>query len=448
MNASLRRRLFSWLSTSILLASVLAGVLSFALSYEDANDLQDAQLRQVAAVLSNSALAHMPLKFQPQNNEDAETHFVIKRLGSAPPDPGALFDLTLSETLRPGLQSIEQSGVRWRAIVAQNSVGERFAVAQRVTVRDEVARDAALQTLVPVVLLIPVLLLIIHLVLRQAFAPLAAMSADIDRLDGSRLAAVDERHVLLEVLPLVQAVNRLMRRLALVLEQQRRLVSDAAHELRTPVAALIVQADNVQHVRLPLEARARMSSLRQGLDRMSSLIDQLLNYARVQGAAPSITQRLELSTLVRSAIEEILPMAQAKGVDLGCVRIDPAVIHGDPLHAYALVRNVVDNAVRYTPSGGAVDVSVSVEDGDACFVVEDTGPGIDAADMDRVFEPFVRVLGSQESGSGLGLAIARTAARVLGGHIDVGQRSDRRSGLRFTYRQVSAAEASASFGAA
>lgn len=438
MNASLRRRLFVWLSASILVAGVLAALLSFWLSYEEANELQDTQLQQVAAVLSNGALLPAPMKFRPRSDEDAETHFVVKPLGSAPPDPNPAVDLPLPETLPPGLQSIEQSGVGWRAMVTQNAAGQRFAVAQRMTVRDEVARDAALLTLLPLVVLVPVLLLIVGFVLRRAFAPMTAMSAEVDRLDGTQLAALDERHVLLEALPLVQAVNRLMRRLAIVIEQQRRLVSDAAHELRTPVAALIVQADNVQHVNLPAEAKTRMSALQQGLARMSSLIEQLLSFARVQGVASPTPQRLDLNALVRSAIEDTLPMAQAKGVDLGCLRLDPVTVHGDLLHAHALVRNAIDNAVRYTSSGGAVDVVLATHGNDACFIVEDTGPGIAPGDIERVFEPFVRVLGNQEAGSGLGLAIARSAALALGGRIELGTRIDGRSGLRFVYRQARA----------
>ena len=436
MNASLRKQLFVWLSAPILVAGLFAAALSFVLSYEEANQLQDAQLKQVADVLSHGTLSAAAIDFKPRNNEDAETHYVIKRLGSLPPSTDPTVDLELPESLPPGLQSLEQRGIRWRVLVSESSNGERFAIAQRVTVRDEVARDSALLTLLPLVLLVPVLLLVVGFVLRQAFAPMRAMSAEVDRLDGRQLTALDERHVPLEALPLLQAFNRLMRRLALALEQQRRLVSDAAHELRTPVAALIVQADNVMHVALPSEARARMASLRQGLARMSSLIDQLLNFARVQGAAPSMTQRLALNALVHTAIEETLPLAQAKGVDLGCLRADEVSIQGDPLHAYALVRNALDNAVRYSPGGGAVDVSVSLVSGVACFIVEDSGPGIAEADIERVFEPFVRVLGSQESGSGLGLAIARTAAQALGGDIQLGRRTDRRSGLRFTYRQV------------
>lgn len=437
MNTSLRRRLFVWLSGSILAAGFLAAAVSFWLSYEDANELQDTQLQQVAAVLSNGTLAPITTRFEPRTNEEAETHFVVKLLGPAPTVTNPAVDLPLPESLQPGLQTLEQAGVRWRAIVTRSAAGQRFAVAQRMTVRDEVARDTALLTLLPLLVLMPILLLIVSLVLRQTFAPMLAMSAEVDRLDGSHPTVLDEHPVPVEALPLVQAVNRLMRRLALLLEQQRRLVSDAAHELRTPVAALIVQADNVQHV-LPPEARERMSALRRGLARMSSLIDQLLDFARVQGAAPSMLQRLELNTLVRSAIEDIVPMAQRKGVDLGCVRSDPASIQGDPLHVYALVRNAVDNAVRYTPGGGVVDISVYTEGNQACLVVEDTGPGIAPTDMERAFEPFARLLGGQEAGSGLGLAIARTASQALGGRIELGERADHRSGLRFTYRQASA----------
>ncbi|MDB6000529.1 MAG: integral rane sensor signal transduction histidine kinase [Rhizobacter sp.] len=438
MNASLRRRLYVWLSASILVAGMLAAALSFWLSFRDANELQDAQLDQVAALLENGSLPLTSAQFVPKNNEDAETHFVVKLLGSPTLDLNPNLDVALPLTLKDGLQSIEQSGVGWRVTVSENISGQRFAVAQRMTVRDEAARDAALTTLLPLVVMVPVLLLIVGIVVKQTFAPLTAMSAEVDRVDGNQLAAIEERHAPLEALPLVQAVNRLLRRLGLVLDQQRRLVSDAAHELRTPVATLLVQADNVLHVALSPEATLRMASLRQGLARMSALLDQLLNFARVQGTGPSTRQLIALDSLARTAIEEMLPMAQAKGVDLGCVRFDPAHIQGDPLHAYALVRNAVDNAVRYTPAGGAVDVSISVEREEACLVVEDTGPGIGKADLERVFEPFVRVLGSNESGSGLGLAIARAAAQALGGSIELAERNDHRTGLRFVYRQATA----------
>lgn len=435
MNASLERRLFAWLAGSIVVVAALVAGLAATLSWRDANDLQDRQLAQLSAVFARVAELPAPARFEALSGEDAETHFVVKALGAAPPGPDPRTDLALPATLAPGLQTLAQRGVRWRVLASRNAAGTRFAVAQRMTVRDEIARDAAVEALVPLLVSVPLLLFVVGAVLRRGFAPLAALSREVDGVDGSRLGTLAEHAVPREALALVQAMNRLLRRLGSALEQQRRLVSDAAHELRTPVAVAIVQADNVLHVPMPEAARQRMAAMRDGLGRMATLIEQLLDFARVQGAATGVRESFELDAHVRHAIEESLALAQARGVDLGCVRLDRVRLHGDAMHAYALVRNAIDNAVRYTPAGGAVDVGVAVAGGELVFAVEDTGPGIAPADLERVFDPFVRVLGSEAPGSGLGLAIARTAASALGGVIRLGPRADARAGLRFEYRQ-------------
>lgn len=435
MNGSLRRRLFLWLSASIVLMSAATAMLSFALSYRDANDLQDRQLEQVAAVLAAQPLATSLARFHPRDGEDAETHFVVRALGAAGVDPDPRIDIPLPRTLHPGLQSLESRNVHWRVMVGRNVDGQAFGVAQRQTVRDEVARDSAVLTLVPMLVLVPLLLLIVNFLLRQGFARLVALSGEVDQVDGGRLAALDPADVPLEALPLVNAVNRLLGRLGAALAQQRRMVADAAHELRTPVAATRVQADNLAHAALPHEARTRLAALQSGLGRISELIEQLLDLARVQGAGSVAAHPVSLAATIRSAIEEILPLAERRGVDLGCVRLDDAHIRGDAAHAFALVRNVIDNAVRYTPPGGAVDVGVEVRAGIALLSVEDTGPGIPSDQRERVFEPFFRVLGSGQDGSGLGLAIVRSAAQALGGTVALSSRPDGRSGLRFTYRQ-------------
>ncbi len=438
MNTSLGARLNKWLSLSILVAGLTAAAISFVMSFNDANDLQDRQLRQVAELLADGGQLPPSPEFKPHTDEDAEAHFVVKRLGAPVNIRNPTVDVALPLTLKPGLQFVANRGVNWRVMVTENAEGQRFGVAQRMTIRDEAARDTALYTLLPLVILLPALVLVVGFVVQRTFAPLIAMSAGVDRLSDKALDPLDESSAPSEVLTLVQAVNRLMLRLSIVLALQRRLVSDAAHELRTPLATLAVQADNVMHVELPQEARRRLMPLRQGLARMSALIEQLLNFARVQGGTRTSAVRLELNSIVRTAIEEILPLAQGKGVDLGCTRIDAASIAGDRQHAYALIRNVIDNAVRYTPGGGTVDVSVALEQGLAIFVVEDTGPGIADKDIERVFEPFVRILGSGEEGSGLGLAIVLTAAHELGGQITAGRRIDGRPGLRFAYRQAAA----------
>ena len=435
MNGSLRQRLSLWLSVAIVVMSAGTAGVTFWMNLQDANELQDTQLRQIAAELATQPMAAPKARFQPRDGEDAETHLVIRLLGAAEVDPDPRIDVLLPATLPDGLQTVVASGVQWRVIVAHDAAGQAFGVAQRQTVRDEVARDSAVTALVPMLILVPLLLLIANLLLRQGFAPLVALSGEVDEGDERHLKPLKTAGIPDEALPLVHAVNRLLARLGGVLDQQRRMVADAAHELRTPIAAARVQADNLSHAELSADARERLASLQRGLARNSELVDQLLNFARVQGGAPAVDEPFALDVLIRTVIEETLLLAETRGIDLGCVRLDRAQVRGDASHAYALIRNAIDNAVRYTPAGGWVDVSLVIDDEYALFAVEDTGPGIARELRDRVFEPFFRVLGSQQSGNGLGLAIVRSAAQALGGSVELAPRLDGQPGLRFVYSQ-------------
>ena len=435
MNRSLRRRLSLWLSVAIVAMSAMTAGITFRMNFQDANDLQDTQLQQVAAALATQPVAAPRGHFHPRDGEDAETHLVIRPLGSGGIDPNPRIDVMLSADLQPGLQDIEASGVHWRVFVRNDVDGRAFGVAQRQRVRDEVARDSSVTALVPMLVLVPLLLLIVDLLLRQGFAPLVALSGEVDEGDVRHLKPLSAEGIPGEVLPLVQAVNRLLARVGGLLEQQRRLVADAAHELRTPVAAARVQADNLAHADLSPDARARLESLQRGLARNSELVDQLLKLARVQGAVPLAEQSIELDVLTRNAIEETLALAESHRIDLGCIRLERAKVRGDSLHAFALIRNAIDNAVRYTPPGGWVDVSLVIDGEFALLAIEDTGPGIPIDLRERVFEPFFRILGTQQSGNGLGLAIVQSAADALGGSVELTGRLDGQPGLRFVYRQ-------------
>ena len=437
MNQSLRRTLFIWLSVAIILMSGAMAILSFVLAWHDASEASDAQLRQVSAALSTQQFVPATSVDHLASSEDAEAHYVVHVLGSGRVNPDPRRDVLLPSTLPAGLQTIESDGVEWRVMVSRNAGGQIFGVAQRLQAREESARDAAVLTLVPMLVLVPLLLLIVHLLLRRGFAPLVALSAQVDQQNGGRSADLDPAGIPSEAVPLVHAVNRLLNRLGSTLEQQRRMVADAAHELRTPVAATRVQADNLAFAKMPAEARSRLEALQHGLARISELIEQLLKLARVQGATVVADKPLRVDDIVRKAIEETLVLAESRGVDVGCTRLDAASIRGDSVHAYALVRNLIDNAVRYTSTGGAVDVSVEAQGGFVEVVVEDTGPGIEPSQRERVFEPFYRILGSQQVGSGLGLAIVQGAAQALGGHVALGPRQDGKPGLRVTYRQRS-----------
>ena len=435
MSRSLRQRLTLWLSTTIVVMSAATAGITFWMNFQDANELQDTLLQQIAAALSAQPVLAPQERFQPHSGEDAETHLVIRPLGSAGIDPDPRIDVMLPASLPPGLQDVEAFKVHWRVFVRNDRNGHAFGVAQRQRVRDETGRDSALTALGPMLVLVPLLLVIVNGLLLQGFAPLVALSREVDAGDVRQLKALSDAGIPSEVRPIVHAVNRLLARVSGLLEQQRRLVADAAHELRTPIAAARVQADNLAHADLPADARERLDALQRGLARNSELVDQLLKLARVQGTASHAEQTVALDALIRTAIEETLTLAEGRQVDLGCIRLDHAKVHGDSMHAFALIRNAIDNAVRYTPPGGWVDVSLVIDEGDALFAVEDTGPGIPGDLRERVFEPFFRVLGTQQSGNGLGLAIVRSAAEALGGRVELGERLDGQPGLRFVYRQ-------------
>lgn len=435
MSRSLRQRLSLWLSVAIVGMSAATASIAFWLNFRDASDLQDTQLQQIAAAFATRPVVAPMGRFRPRDGEDAETHLVIRPLGSAAIDPDPRIDVMLPANLQAGLQDVEAVKVHWRVLVRNDSDGKAFGVAQRQRVRDEVARDSALAALVPMLVLVPLLLLIVNLLLRQGFAPLVALSGDVDAGNVHRLDPLRTDGIPSEVLPLVEAVNRLLLRVGGLLEQQRRLVADAAHELRTPVAAARVQADNLAHADLSPDARERLEALQRGLARNSELVDQLLKLARVQGAAPLAEQSIALDVLTRTAIEDTLALAETHQVDLGCIRLDHAKVRGDSLHAFALIRNAIDNAVRYTPPGGWVDVSLVIDEGFALLAIEDTGSGIPTELRERVFEPFFRILGTQQSGNGLGLAIVQSAANALGGSVELTRRLDGQPGLRFVYRQ-------------
>ena len=424
-----------WLSVAIVGMSAVAASVTFWMNFRDANDLQDTLLQQIAATLATQPVVAPQERFRPLDDEDAETHLVVRPLGTAAIDPNPRIDVTLAADLHAGLQDVEASTVHWRVYVRSDVNGRPFGVAQRQRVRDEVAGDSALAALLPMLVLVPLLLVIANLLLRRGFAPLVALSSEVDKGDVRQLAPLDGQAIPTEVLPFVQAVNRLLARVGGLLQQQRRFVADAAHELRTPVAAARVQADNLAHADLAPDARQRLLALQRGLARNSDLVDQLLKLAHVQGTPSQVVDTIAMDAVVRSAIEEMLGLAEARQIDLGCTRLEPAKVAGDGRHLFSIVRNAIDNAVRYAPVGGWVDVSLIAEEGFAVFAVEDTGPGIPEEMRDRVFEPFFRVLGTRQDGSGLGLAIVRGAADALGGRVELANRLDGAAGLRFVYRQ-------------
>jgi two-component system OmpR family sensor kinase len=264
---------------------------------------------------------------------------------------------------------------------------------------------------------VPVLLLIVADLVRKMFRPIAALSKEIDERAEQELHPVEDRHLPVEVRPFAVAINRLLARVGQSMESQRRFVADAAHELRSPLTAMSLQAERLADAEMSELARERLTVLRQGIERGRSLLDQLLTLAKAQSATDLPQSPVSVQSVYRRVLEDLIPLAEAKHIDIGVEGAQDAEVWASELDMIAVIKNLVDNAIRYTPEGGKVDLYLGVSDGKAELRIQDSGPGIPLSERDRVFDPFYRTLGSEQIGSGLGLSIVQTIASRIGAEI-------------------------------
>ncbi len=248
--------------------------------------------------------------------------------------------------------------------------------------------------------------------------PLQRVAEGVRRRDEQSLEPLPAAGLPDEVAPLVSALNALLQRLGRSLDTQRAFVADAAHELRSPLTALKLQLQLLQRADSPAGRSAATAALAAGIERAARLVEQLLTLARTEpGAAAASMQRLDLSELVREAVVDTVPLALARGTAFELQADAPVWVEGDAAALSALVRNLADNAVRYSPPGASVELRVLNEGGAAMLQVDDAGPGIAPAERERVFDRFYRRNTGDEAGTGLGLAIVRGVAQRHGARV-------------------------------
>ena len=437
MKTSLQYRLSASISLAVVAVAAIAAGFTFAASWRDAHLAQDKQLRQTAHLIGRVQTRPLTLAARQRiNGIGREERIVVRFLGEAGAEGHAARDgpPRIPDRLPDGVQTIPIGAESWRVFVMTGQDGMRIAVAQQTTVRDAVAVRSALRSLLPFALLAPVLVLLVGLLIRKLFRPMRKLAVETRQRSGDDLSQLDPSGLPDEVQPFVAEINRLLMRVERVVDGQRRFVADAAHELRSPLTAMSLQAERLAAAEMPAEARRRMLALTEGLQRTRIMLDQLLALARSQQGGGEPPSRVSLQQAIRLVIEDLYPLAEERGIDLGVVGSDDACVAIQPLDLLMLVKNLVDNAIRYSPRGGRVDVQVLAGNGPVEFLVEDTGPGIPEGERERVFDAFYRVLGNgQEGGSGLGLAIVKAVADKAGATVTLAQ-APARQGLRVLVR--------------
>ena len=422
---SLRNTALMWMTVLLTGVGALAVMISYQLAQNEAAGFLDSQLRQIALNAGQGLAADAA----PPADHDPEDEFAIQiwdAAGKKIRSSSSGIEIPLQEG--PGFATISAGGEEWRVYTLGDS-RRTVQVAQRMVVRQELAESAAIAAAAPILIVIPLTWLVIGWSLGGVMGRLAQLAQAIADRGADSKESLSVEGVPREVRPLVDAMNVLIGRLQIALDQQRRFVSDAAHELRTPLTALQLQIENLQNEASVGQSEQVASELSTGIRRTSVLLEQLLRMARFE--APVGLEhwaRISLSDLITECMADQIAIASSKEIDLGFVARDPAEVAGAPGELKIFFGNLLNNAVRYTPCGGTIDVSVRFADGNAVVEFVDSGCGVAESDLPRLFDRFFRAAPAEIDGSGLGLAIVEAIARRHGWVVTVENRTDR-SGL-------------------
>lgn len=337
-------------------------------------------------------------------------------------------------TLSKGFETIRLAdGEEWRVFATRGAKHDVLVyVAERTDARASILWAVLRSVLLPLCFALPLLALACWWAVRQGLAPLRLLSMVLRQRQPQVLEPVVLPDMPTEMQPVVQALNALFARIDRVVEFERRFTADAAHELRTPIAAIRAQAQ------VALGAGGDTAQLQHalqatlaGCDRATRLVEQLLTLARLEAAPTASLCHVDLGAVVRSVAADLAPAALQRQQVLELDAEAETPVAGDGLLLGVLVRNLIDNALRYSPAGAAIHLAVQPQDGEVRLLVEDSGPGMSQADAIRLGERFFRVLGQDQPGSGLGWSIVQRIADVSGAQIHVG-RSEALGGLAVT----------------
>ncbi|MBY0409159.1 MAG: sensor histidine kinase N-terminal domain-containing protein [Burkholderiaceae bacterium] len=429
---SLRLRLLLFVMAAIVGAGAVQGVLAYRGALAEADALFDYHMQQTALALRSG----LPVDAQgvgpgldaaEENDEfvvQVWTNEGLRIFESA-------FGAALPQIAVLGFTNVKARSGTYRVFSLQTR-SQVIQVAQNMAKRSEMARNLAWRTLVPLAFIAPLLVLVVWWGVSRSLAPVERVRRQLAQRQADDLSPVSDEALPDEVQPLVSELNLLFERVQRAFEAQQHFVADAAHELRSPLAALRLQWQGLQRAGDEAGRAAAIERLGAGIDRATRLVEQLLTLARQEASTPAAAEPVNLRAVAQLALADVAPAAQARSMDVGLLESEAITVRGNAEALRMLVRNLLDNAIKYTPVGGQVDVQLhGVSDQSVQFTIEDSGPGIEPAYRARVMQRFVRETTDGAPGSGLGLAIVQAIAQAHGATVTLDS-SPRLGGLRVT----------------
>ena len=417
---SLQKTVMLYVTILLVVVGVTAAIVSYFFVKGEVNSFQDNALQEVAL---NAGLVYRH-DIQPRIDAELEDQLVVQiwdhserplHRSGPPVDIPAQADL--------GYSDVTAGGERWRVFRARDS-RHVIQISQRWSAREEVASYAAAGAVIPLIASIPLAWLLIGWVVKRVLAGLGDLSADIGRRSADAKGALRLTGVPAEIVPLVGAMNSLIERQQQALETQRRFVSDAAHELRTPLAALQIQIDNMRAQDITGGAREIADDLLDGIRRATYLVNQLLLLARADASMESDLEFIQAGVLIQMVAAPLASIAEARGLRLVTDIEENISVTVRASEVQLVLSNLLDNAIRYTRNGGLVRIEAKKAADNLEIELTDTGCGIPEAALPRLYERFFRAAPLDIEGTGLGLAIARTAADRNGLRMEIRNRAD------------------------
>ena len=430
---SLRARLLGFLLGAITLVTLAQAATAYSTALSQADLLFDRHMQKMALSLRSATPLVTTESSTAPNPDRANEDFVVQMwTARGVPVFQSAAHRTLRQPAKPGFSDVRTLDDRVYRVYALTTPTQIIQVAQDMAARRDMATALAMRTTGPSMLMAPLLMLVVWWVISRSLAPVAKVQSQMASRKADDLSPVSEVGLPVEVRPLIHELNLLFGRVRHAFEAQKSFVADAAHELRSPLAALKIQVQGLQRATDDDTRELAIKRLTSGIERATHLVDQLLALARQEASLATGVEfeSVDLAQVGLLALTDTLLAAQTRRIDLGVYRANMALLHGHGEALRVLVRNLLDNSIKYTPVGGTVDLDVTTATPDHVVLsVEDSGPGIPPSDRDRVLDRFYRLSGANPEGSGLGLAIVKAIASMHGATIAI-DASPRLGGLR------------------
>lgn len=425
---SLRARLLLLLFAAVVITAAIQAFIAYRAALNETNEIFDYQMQQMALSL-RSGLNGQGYSNGFRQDEDDSFEFITQ----VSSEEGRIV-FQSSPTALPlreasGFSLFEANATTYKLYSLRHGK-QLIQVAQDRAARRDLARNLAIRTTLPIVVMVALLLVLVWWVVTSSLAPLNRVQQHIALREAESLNPIDTRGLPTEVRPLVDELNLLLLRLHQAFHAQKSFVADAAHELRSPLSALKLQVEQLRRAATEPEREKATQRLGSGIDRATRLVEQLMVLARQQALSEPhrAAQPLEVNRLCLLAFNDVYPLAQPKHIDMGLMQADECYVLGQEEALRIMLRNILDNAVKYSPEGSRIDLRVLVSARSVSLLIEDSGPGIAEAELERVMDRFHRVAGNPVSGSGLGLAIVKTIAELHAAKLQIGK-SEQLGGL-------------------